>query len=57
MAIINTCSVVTHKISEDQKRWSYHPSRIIMISMDSENRQANIEIWILIIHLAKSNTE
>ena len=41
-------------ILEGNKTMSYHSSWVIMISMDSENRQANIEIWVFIIYLSKS---
>lgn len=52
--IIQTISVETHTIKKIIKRSSYHTSRIIMISMDSEHRQANIEMWVFIVYMAKS---
>jgi hypothetical protein len=39
---------------EGKKTVPHHSSRVIVISMDSEHRQANIEVWVFIIYLTKS---
>lgn len=56
---MNECTIKiisgeTHTIQKIRERSTYHPSRIIMISMDSEHRQANIEMWVFIVYVAKS---
>lgn len=51
--IIQIISVYIHE-ERVRKQCLYHSSRVIMISMDSEHRQANIEVWVFIINLTKS---